>query len=411
MKRFLILIGALLAFALPSAAQTVVSGTITDTNSIAYNNAQVTAFTITPQQFTTFADVTGKFQFSDPLPAGTYTFVVSGPGIAPPLGIGRVQFTVNSVSISGTTQSVTATLSAAAPSLLAPGISFGGGSPGGSNGQIQYNNSGAFGGISVITAGNGGTGFASYTKADLLCPSGTTTFTKLGVGSDGQVLTADSASACGLKYAASTSGLSGMSANCLPKAATATTITGCSLATDNGTTLTYTGTGGLSVPKVVATGSGAGAFVATAGSAQGHGTASTVTVEAPASVTAYEVLLPAAAGTGCVYGTNGSNVVTGTFSACPIVVWSGTVALNTAAISSASHNLTTANHSGILTTDFVSCVPNGSLNAVTGYVPSTSGTLGFYAYPTADNLNIDVINNTTGSITPGAVTLNCAVTR
>lgn len=289
--------------------------------------------------------------------------------------------------------------------------SSGGGSPGGTNGQIQYNNAGAFGGISVLSAGNGGTTFASYTKGDLLCPSGTTTFTKLGVGSDGQVLTADAASSCGLKYAVGSNGLSGLSANCLPKAATSTTITGCSLASDNGTTLTYSGTGGVSAPKLISSGSGAGATVLTAGTTQGHATASTVTRQAPTSVTAYDISEATAAGTGCFYGTNTSSSVATTFSACPIVVWSGTVALNTAAISSASHNLTTANHSGILTTDFVSCVPNGSLNAVTGYVPSTSGTLGFYAYPTADNLNIDVINNTTGSITPGAVTLNCAVTR
>ncbi len=93
------------------------------------------------------------------------------------------------------------------------------------------------------------------------------------------------------------------------------------------------------------------------------------------------------------------------------IVWQGTVALNTAAISSASHNLTTAAHTGILTTDTVNCSANGSIIAVTGYVPSTGGILGWYTYPTSGNVNVDVINNTIGSITPGAITLNCVVTR
>jgi hypothetical protein len=44
-----------------------------------------------------------------------------------------------------------------------------GGSPGGSNGQIQYNNSGVFGGLAVpLSVSNGGTGQASYTNGQLL---------------------------------------------------------------------------------------------------------------------------------------------------------------------------------------------------------------------------------------------------
>lgn len=55
----------------------------------------------------------------------------------------------------------------------------------------------------ALSAARGGTSFASYTKGDLLCPSAATTMTKLGVGSNTQILTADSTATCGIKWAAS----------------------------------------------------------------------------------------------------------------------------------------------------------------------------------------------------------------
>ena len=93
------------------------------------------------------------------------------------------------------------------------------------------------------------------------------------------------------------------------------------------------------------------------------------------------------------------------------VVASGASALNTSAISSASHNLTTVSATGVLTTDTILATVNGSIIAITGYVPATAGMLSIYAYPTADNVNFDVINNTSGAITPGAVTVNWKVIR
>jgi hypothetical protein len=52
----------------------------------------------------------------------------------------------------------------------------------------------------------GGTGFNSYTKGDLLAASGTSGFSKLAIGTNGQVLTADSAQTEGMKWATPTSG-------------------------------------------------------------------------------------------------------------------------------------------------------------------------------------------------------------
>lgn len=93
------------------------------------------------------------------------------------------------------------------------------------------------------------------------------------------------------------------------------------------------------------------------------------------------------------------------------LVASGTITVATGAIASGACATTTTVVSGVATTDAIAWNANGSLMAVTGYVPSTAGGLTLAVYPTSGNIIVDNCNWTTSSITPGAVTLNYTVTR
>jgi hypothetical protein len=52
----------------------------------------------------------------------------------------------------------------------------------------------------TLAVARGGTGLASYTKGDILGASAATTLTKLTVGTNSQVLRANSATATGLEW-------------------------------------------------------------------------------------------------------------------------------------------------------------------------------------------------------------------
>ncbi len=94
------------------------------------------------------------------------------------------------------------------------------------------------------------------------------------------------------------------------------------------------------------------------------------------------------------------------------LIASGAKALATGAIGSAACTAAqTDTATGTLTTDAITANFNGDPTAVTGYVPLTSGMLTIIVYPTADTVNFKVCNNTGGSITPGAVTINWRVVR
>jgi hypothetical protein len=99
-------------------------------------------------------------------------------------------------------------------------------------------------------------------------------------------------------------------------------------------------------------------------------------------------------------------------SALSVTVANGTSALGTGAISSATcATVVTTAATGTATTDVIWWGFNGDPTAVTGYVPLTAGMLTIIAYPSANNVNFKVCNNTSSSITPGAITLNWRIIR
>ena len=95
-----------------------------------------------------------------------------------------------------------------------------------------------------------------------------------------------------------------------------------------------------------------------------------------------------------------------------VTIASGTASLGTTSIASGSCASTvTVSASGVLSTDSIAWNPNASISGVTGYIPSTSGGLSIAAYPTSGNVSFQVCNWSSGSLTPGSVTLNWRVMR
>lgn len=112
----------------------------------------------------------------------------------------------------------------------------------------------------------------------------------------------------------------------------------------------------------------------------------------------------------------GTNVATGLATATGAangfarVIATGTSALGTSAIAaSACASVVTTAATGTATTDVIEAGFNGDPTAVTGY--TAGAMLSIIPYPSANNVNFKVCNNTTGSITPGAITLNWRVVR
>lgn len=108
--------------------------------------------------------------------------------------------------------------------------------------------------------------------------------------------------------------------------------------------------------------------------------------------------------------TSGANAITA--SGLGGTIASGTSALGTSSISSgACATVVTTSATGTATTDVITAGFSGDPTGVTGYAPSSSGMLTIISYPSSNNVNFKVCNNTSSSITPGAVTLNWRVAR
>lgn len=91
---------------------------------------------------------------------------------------------------------------------------------------------------------------------------------------------------------------------------------------------------------------------------------------------------------------------------------SGTSAMGTSAISSgACATVVTTTATGVATTDTIQYTPNTNPTGITGYAVSATGSLYIWAVPTSGNVSFYVCNNTAGSLTPGALTLNWRVVR
>lgn len=103
------------------------------------------------------------------------------------------------------------------------------------------------------------------------------------------------------------------------------------------------------------------------------------------------------------YSVNG-----GTFFPLPQLICSGQIALTTGAISSGTRATNTLTCTGLsASTDTIDCTFSGDTNAVTGYAPSASGGITLKTWASTNTINVDQVNNTSGSITPGAATINC----
>lgn len=112
---------------------------------------------------------------------------------------------------------------------------------------------------------------------------------------------------------------------------------------------------------------------------------------------------------GVALGGGGGNVTAGGLNVT-VTVASGTSALGTSLIASgACASVVTTAATGTATTDVVDFGFNGDPTATTGYIAPNM--LAIVAYPSSNNVNFKVCNNTGGSITPSAITLNWKVRR
>lgn len=136
------------------------------------------------------------------------------------------------------------------------------------------------------------------------------------------------------------------------------------------------------------------------------------------ALTANALMIGGGAGAAPATTTTGTGVLTalgiapGSAGGFSTTIASGTSALGTSAISSgACATVVTTTATNTATTDVIMAGFNGDPTGVTGYAPATAGMLTIISYPSANNVNFKVCNNTASSVTPGAITLNWRVIR
>lgn len=225
---------------------------------------------------------------------------------------------------------------------------------------------------------------------------------RVAVGTNGKVLTADSTAATGVSWQTPTTG----------------TVTSVSSADANATVATGTTTPVITIvsaPKLqTARTIGGTSFDGTANINPANlsgGLGGQIPYQSAVNTTAF-----LANGTANqILQSNGTTVAPSWVTSVAgnsTTVASGTSALGTGAITSATcATVVTTAATGTATTDVVNWGFNGDPTAITGYVPATAGMLTIIAYPSANNVNFKVCNNTTSSITPGAITLNWRIVR
>jgi hypothetical protein len=162
----------------------------------------------------------------------------------------------------------------------------------------------AQGGTGNTTASAGFDALAPTTTRGDLIARGASSNLRLALGLNGQCLTSNGTDPVWGSCAAGSIGGTG-TINALPKFTASTTI-GNSLLTDDGTTLGYTGTGGISFNP----GDGkAGIEYLGQGTAQALGTTA-IGLTAPTAVTSYNIVYPGAAATGIPLWSNSASIVT-----------------------------------------------------------------------------------------------------
>lgn len=188
---------------------------------------------------------------------------------------------------------------------------------------------------------------------------------------------------------------------------TGTTATDTVLSSDCGNPVVYSGSVAVAVTLPTATSLGNSKCAFTL-SNQTTGTLTKVTVTPTTWSISPAITATIQQGTSCRFTVNQAG--SGWTGVCSGSKVKGTSALGTSAINSgACATVVTTAATGTLTTDPIWWGFNGDPTGVTGYAPTANGMLTIMSYPSADNVNFKVCNNTSASVTPGAITLNWSV--